>query len=217
MPANLLGCTHCGAHLKAPAGKARVRCPRCGTVLTVPPGASGSAPAAEEPIDYLEDVEESPVRPRRPRHDEDFRPPRRLRRRSRHAGSEYLWLIAVGAAAASFVIGFGISFADMGMQGLPADQNGNYALKVGALAFGVLVALIFVGMGVLAVKTRTIYLRGQVTTGAARRRAGLFLHRPRRRARRLHGVRGAAGSHPRALMRAAGNSSGRLAGARMKR
>ena len=116
------------------------------------------APVEDEAIDQLEEVDELPRRPRRVdyRHAEDDRPRRRIRRRSRDAGGEYTWLIAIGVSVASFFIGFGLSFVNFGLNGLAAEQNGNYPLKVGCLAFGVLFMLVFAGMGVIGVKTRTM-------------------------------------------------------------
>ncbi|HVS35794.1 MAG TPA: hypothetical protein VMS17_09445 [Gemmataceae bacterium] len=183
MPPNHFACTHCGAYLKAAAGKDRVRCPRCKTVQTIPsaafepeprrqprPDQAGYAVAEEEPIDYLEEVEEPRPRPRRVDYDdeEDYRPSRRSRRRSRSASDAYLWLIAIGVSVASFFVGFGFALAICGLNGMPAEQNGNYPLKVGCLAAGILVMLVFAFMGVIGVKTRMfcdIRLGGWTKTG----------------------------------------------------
>ena len=163
MPAISIRCTGCGARLKAPEGKARVRCPSCGTVLPIPPAAEGS----EEVLDQLEEVDE-PSAPARRRHDEGDDPPRRRRsRRPQPAWANYLWLIAVGVAMVCFFISFGVTLLALGTTGLPAETElGAYLTKLGSLAFGVFVALAFVAWGAYSVKIREFRGRwGEVVTG----------------------------------------------------
>jgi hypothetical protein len=180
MPAISIHCTGCGARLKASEGKAKVRCPGCGTVLRVPQ--AGDEPEAEkrpfpsravgdvfeeEGLDQLEEVDEAPA-PIRRRHDEEENRPRRRRsRRPQPAWGEYLWLIAVGVAAVCFFISFGVTLLAFGTKGLPENQEeGGVFVKIASLAFGVFVALAFVVMGVFSVKKRMFRGRwGEVVTG----------------------------------------------------
>jgi phage FluMu protein Com len=165
MPAISIRCTRCGARLKASEGKAKVRCPGCGTVLQVPPATEA---LAEETPDRLEEVDDAAAPERRRHGDEDDRPRRGRRRRGPEpAWMEYLWLASVGVAAVCFVISFGITLLAVGLNGLPAETEwGAYLEKVGALAFAVFAALAFVVMGAYYVKKREIIGRwGEVITG----------------------------------------------------
>ena len=76
-------------------------------------------------------------------------------------------MIAVGAAVACFFVSFGVTLVAFGFKGLPDNQEeGGVLVKIGALAFGVFVALVLAFMGVIAVKNRALYDRwGNVTTG----------------------------------------------------
>jgi hypothetical protein len=80
---------------------------------------------------------------------------------------DYLWLIAVGVDAVCFLIGFVATLIAFGFQGLPENQEqGGVLLKIGALAFGVVVGFALAAMGVIAVKSRAITDRwGNVTRG----------------------------------------------------
>jgi hypothetical protein len=165
MPAVHIKCTRCGARLKAPEGKAKVRCPGCGTVLPVP---RVDETPEEAGLDRLEEVDVAPA-PERHRHgDEDDRPRRGRRRHGPEpAWMEYLWLASVGVAAVCFVISFGITLLTVGVKGLPEETEwGAHLGKVGALAFAVFAALAFVVMGAYYVKKREIIGRwGEVITG----------------------------------------------------
>jgi len=157
-------CTRCEARLKAPAGKQKVRCPRCGTAIQVPPPAG----AQEEVLEVLEEVDEEPRRRARVDRDDDEPRPRRPRRvRRLEEEGDGPWLIAVAVAAACFFLSFGVTLLSYGFQGLPENQQeGGFVGKLAALAFGVVVALVLVALGAVGVKNRKIYDRwGNVTSG----------------------------------------------------
>jgi hypothetical protein len=174
------GCPRCGVRLKASGGKAKVRCPGCGTVVGAPPAADepriaerpgprlGDAGEPEdEALDHLEEVDDEPS-PAGGRYVErDDRPIRSRRRRRNSAWEYYLGPIAAGVAVFCFVVSFVYNLISIGPNGLPANrEEGGFPLKLGALAFGVLVALVFAGVGVIAVHTRTFRGRwGYVATG----------------------------------------------------
>jgi LSD1 subclass zinc finger protein len=175
-------CTQCGIPLKAPDGKAKVRCGGCGTVLRVPqPSApsevepspkptSAREQAEEEVFDMVEEPDE-PVPVKR-----QVRRTRGPKKRSPYAVmGNYLWLIASGLACASFVVSLAVRFVEYGMSGLP-NRRVNPSTHFGFLLLFAVGSLVFVVAGITAPHTRTFRGRfGQVATGPYAVGIGMFL------------------------------------------
>ncbi len=189
MAATTIPCSGCAVRLKLPEGRSKVRCPRCGTVMTAPdPGEQGSDPEVlrqpslaqagqrvqEEPeevehLELVEELEEVPERAALRRRDWDDpgdrpRPKRKARKRDSGEGP---WLIAIGVAGGCALIAFIITMIAFGSSGLADNKGqGGYPVKLACLFGAVCIGAVITAFGVFEVKYKIVYGNwGQVITG----------------------------------------------------
>jgi LSD1 subclass zinc finger protein len=188
MAATTIPCSGCAIRLKVPEGRNKVRCPRCGTVMTAPdPGDQGSDPEVlrqlslakagqrvqEEPeevehLELVEELEEVPERaPRRRDWDDPGDRPRPKRKARKRDSDEGPWLIAIGASAGGALIAFVITMIAFGSSGLADNKGqGGYPMKLACLFGAGCIGAVITGFGVLAVKRNMVIGQwGEVITG----------------------------------------------------
>jgi hypothetical protein len=156
----------------------QVKCPGCSTTFTATPSAPAPGPEKEESAkkkpaagrEETYEVADDAGEHRGPRHhrdddEEDEERPRRRRKKKRaQSESDGPWPVAIMATGGCLVLSFLTTLLSLGTAGLPVSSEG-LGMKLLALAVGLVVSLVLMGVGTVGVKNRVVYGRGVPVTG----------------------------------------------------